>query len=235
MEAKAYDEILSLQKRWIRIRSANLYDTMDHMGYGDQCLDLTIKPIVPGARIAGVAVTVQGRRAPLTEEDLKKNPKLQPDFDDFQTIAHPGCVIVVDGGGEAFTGKFGEMTSWAFKQNGATGIVVDGYIRDYEGLVEIPDYTVCARGTSPIESNRRWIQADFNSIIGMPGTVTSSVRVAPGDWIIGDTDGVIVVPKEISMEVLAEAEKIEDAEEGMRRDMQKGMTFSDAFKKWGRA
>ncbi len=232
---KNYKKIVELQKRWIKIRSANLYDTLDAMGYPNQCLSLSIKPIIPGSRIAGQVVTMRGRRAPFTEEELENNPALNPSFEDVQHNAHPGCVVVVESGGEPVSGKFGEMTSWALKQNGAMGIVVDGYIRDYEGLIEIPDYTVCSCGTAPIESKHRWSLCDFNSIISMPGSLTSGVRVENGDWIVGDTDGVIVIPQAIMLEALEKAEDIENREEGMRKDMRHGMTFEEAFKKWGRA
>ena len=235
MDMEKLNEIIGLQKRWYRIRSANLYDTLDAMGYGNQCLDLRIKPIVPGSRIAGCAVTMRGKRAPYTKEELTENPLLNQDFGIVQNYAYPGSVIVVDSGGEPMSGKFGEMTSWALKQHGARGIVVDGFIRDYEGLLEIPDYTVCSRGTSPIESNHRWTLDDFNCVIGMPGSLTTSLRVCPGDWIVGDTDGIIVVPAEIAMEALIKAEDIENREEGMRQDISAGVTFSEAFKNWGRA
>jgi regulator of RNase E activity RraA len=69
----------------------------------------------------------------------------------------------------------------------------------------------------------------------MPGTLTSRVRVDPGDWIIGEADGVIVVPKAIAMEVLEKVEKLEAEEQGMREDVAAGMSFDDAYKKWGRA
>jgi len=69
----------------------------------------------------------------------------------------------------------------------------------------------------------------------MPGTLTSMVRVRPGDWIVAEADGVIVVPQEIAMEVLEKAEEIEAREQGMREDFAKGMSFKDAYEKWGRA
>jgi regulator of RNase E activity RraA len=55
-----------------------------------------------------------------------------------------------------FSGKMGEMTSWFFKRGGANGLVVDGYIRDYDGLSGILDYAVCSRGTSSVDSAIRW-------------------------------------------------------------------------------
>ncbi|MCC6611981.1 MAG: hypothetical protein IT320_00805, partial [Anaerolineae bacterium] len=60
-------------------------------------------------------------------------------------------------------------------------------------------------------------------------------RVSPGDWIIGEADGVIVVPQAIAMETLIKAEELEAQEQGMRDDVAAGMSFDDAYKKWGRA
>jgi regulator of RNase E activity RraA len=94
---------------------------------------------------------------------------------------------------------------------------------------------VVARGTSPIESSSRWRINGLNTTIGMPGTVTARVRVDPGDWIIGEADGVIVVPQKIAMEALEKVEVVEANEQGMREDFARGMSFDDAYNKWGRA
>jgi regulator of RNase E activity RraA len=233
--------VRELQARWDKIRVANLYDTLDRMGYGDQCLDLGIRPLFPHQHLAGKAVPLRGGRDPRTHEDdeaekaRKGEEKTTSAFLSLNDLLFPGAVIVIDTGGERWSGKFGEMTSWSAKQHGAKGIVLDSYIRDLWGLEVIPDYTVCARGTSPIESYKRWRIHEMNVIIAMPGTTTIQVRVAPGDWIVAEADGVIVVPQEISMEALVQAEEIEAREQGMREDFAKGMSFEDAYKKWGRA
>ncbi len=241
-DEKQEPTVVELQARWDKIRIANLYDTLDKMGYPEQCIDLGIRPLFPKQHLAGVAITVRGGRDPRTREERQaertkieeegKEVAVKPGLSD---LMFPGCVIVVDGGGEPLTGKFGEMTSWNLMQHGAKGIVIDGYIRDLLGLEVIPDYTVCSRGTSPIESAQRWSQNAVNVPIGLPGTLTSQVRVSPGDWIIGGPDGVIVVPQDIAMEALEKAEEIERREQGMREDFAKGMSFKDAFAKWGRA
>ena len=75
----------------------------------------------------------------------------------------------------------------------------------------------------------------INVPIAMPGTLTSNVRIEPGDWIVGGPDGVIVVPQAIAMEALERAEAIEAKEQGMREDLAAGMSFEDAVDKWGRA
>lgn len=226
--------VVELQARWDKIRIANLYDTLDRMGYPDQCLDLGIRPLFPRQHLAGQVVTARGSRDSATREEMEQQQA--PNY--FQVLretVYPGCAVVIETGGEPITGKFGEMTSWGLQQGGARGLVLDSMIRDWLGLEVIPNYTVCARGTSPVESARRWRMNAINVPIAMPGTLTSQVRVAPGDWIVGGPDGVIVVPQEIAMEALVKAEDIERREQGMREDLAAGMSFHDAFEKWGRA
>jgi 4-hydroxy-4-methyl-2-oxoglutarate aldolase len=228
---------LDLQARWDKIRIANLYDTLDKLGYPDQCLDLGIRPLFPHQHLAGVALTVKGARDPRGREEMEqeKGSKGIGVYQQLREAVFPGAVVVVECGGEPVSGKFGEMTSWGLKSKGAKGIVLDSYIRDLLGLEVIPDYTVCARGTSPVESLRRWRPAECNVPIAMPGTTTHQVRVNPGDWIVGGPDGVIVVPQDIAMEALVAAEDIEYREQGMRDDLAAGMDFVAAYEKWGRA
>lgn len=225
-----------LQARWDKIRVANIYDTLDKMGYPNQCLDLGIRPLFPHTHLAGKAVTAKGGRDAMTREEIEAIKSASTEnIVSLSSLCYPGCVVIIECGGEEWSGKFGEMTSWNIKQAGAKGIVLDSMIRDSWGLEVIPDYTVCARGTSPVESAKRWRITSVNQPIAMPGTLTTQVRVAPGDWIIAEADGVIVVPQEIAMEVLVAAEDVEYREQGMREDFAAGMSFKDAYEKWGRA
>ena len=231
---------LSLQIRWNRIRVANVFDALDSMGYCNQCLDLNIRPFLPTNHLAGLAVTIRGIRDPVDYErkEIKTRKNDENIFDgspDIRNYIFPGAVLVVDGGGELVSGKMGEMTSWCFKQAGAKGVVVDGYIRDRLGLDVIEDYCVCARGTSPIESNKRWHVDSVNVPITIPGTLTHQVPIFPNDWVIGGDDGVIVVPQAIANEVLILAEDIENREEGMRKDLAAGLPFNEVYGKWGRS
>ena len=169
------------------------------------------------------------------EGDAEKYGKGENHFQLLRDAVFPGSVVVLETGGEPHTGKFGEMTSWGIQQGGARGIVLDGHIRDLLGLEVIPNYTVCAKGTSPVESAKRWTMNAVNVPIAIPGTLTSNVRIEPGDWIVGGPDGVIVVPQAIAMEALEKAEEIEGREQGMREDLAAGISFEDAFKRWDRA
>ncbi len=226
------ESVLELQARWDKIRVANVYDALDRMGYPNQCLSLSIKPLFPKQHLAGAAVTARGGRDPRARDE--KHPS-NSSFESVYELIYPGSVLVLDCGDEPYSGKFGEMTSWNLQQHGAKGLVSNSYIRDLLGLEVIPDYTVCAVGTSPVESAARWRIHATNMPIAIAGTLTTQIRINPGDWIVGDPDGVIVVPKEIAMEALVNSEEIEVREQGMREDFAKGVSFEDAFKKWGRA
>lgn len=220
--------------RFNAIRIANLYDALDLLECPNQCLDLGLKPLFPGQRGAGRALTVHGRRAPFSRDEVKEH-ETRISYLSVRDMVLPGSFIVIDGGGDPFAGKFGEMTSWGLQQRGATGILVDGYIRDYRGLVELREKTnfaICARGTSPIEGRRRWSIESADTVIAMPGTLTNQVRVAPGDWIVAGADGTLVVPDEITFKLLEIAEDIEQREKDMRAELAKGMDFVAAATKY---
>jgi regulator of RNase E activity RraA len=234
-ENPAHRATLELQARWDKIRVANVYDALSQLGYIHQCLDLRLRPLFPKRHVAGRAMTVRGGREPRSRAELQAQGAWVDPVTSIRPYLFPGCVVVVEGGGDYATGKFGEMTSWNIKHGGAKGIVVDSYIRDLLGLEIIPDFTACAIGTSPVESLGNWFPQALDVPISLPGATVNYVRIDPGDWIIADPDGIVVVPKKIETEALARSEDIEQREEGMRQDFAKGLSFDDAFAKWGRA
>ena len=79
-----------------------------------------------------------------TGGEFKSDTKDTATFVSVGELVFPGAVVVVEGGGEPWTGKFGEMTSWRLKQRGAKGIVIDGRIRDRLGLEVIPAEVGCS-------------------------------------------------------------------------------------------
>jgi len=222
-----------MARRFRKCASASIFDILDGMyDMPNQCLDLGIKPLVDTMRVAGPVFTVRGAREPRSMYDLQRDPKFE-DWGFFRAM-HPGCVVVIDAQSEGPCGHFGEMMSYVSRQFGATGVVIDGGIRDRAGLLAIPDWPVFARYTSPVESNRRWMIDDMQVPINLSGTLTASVRLNPGDWIVGDADGVMVIPQEIAYEVLLKAEDVERREEATRRDLAAGMPVWEVFAKYGR-
>ena len=222
--------VLEMTERFNKIATATVFDTMDRMNMPNQVLDLNIRPLRDEMHIAGPAFTVRGGR------DCRTGREWQPKEMEGRNLwkeVYPGCVVVVDPGlaREGGFGFFGEMTSWHLKQLGARGIVVDGGIRDRPGLLRIPEWPVFVRYTSPIESNPRWRMNEIQGPIVLTGQLVKQVRINPGDFIVGDSDSVLVVPEEAAAEVLIKAEEMWEREEGSRNDLAAGMSFEEVFKK----
>jgi 4-hydroxy-4-methyl-2-oxoglutarate aldolase len=223
---------MSTAKRLKALYTAVVYDIMDEMGLPHQCLDLAIAPLDRSMQVAGPAYTVLAGPDMRERSEMPPNTKLA-DFGVF-TQMYEGCVVVVAAAGERQSGIWGELMSNASRVRGATGVVIDGGIRDARLVREIDGLGVFARYTSPIESLGRSRIHDIEVPISMTGTLTSQVRVDPGDWIFGDEDGVLVIPKDALEEVLAKSEEAKDIEDKVRHEVQAGVPVIDVYNKYGR-
>jgi 4-hydroxy-4-methyl-2-oxoglutarate aldolase len=219
-------------KRLKALYTAVVYDIMDEMGLPHQCLDLAIAPLDRSMLVAGPAYTVMAGPDMRERSEMPPNSKLA-DFGVF-TQMYEGCVVVVAAAGERQSGIWGELMSNASRARGATGVVIDGGIRDGRLVREIDGLGVFARYTSPIESLRRSRIHDIEVPISMTGSLTSQVRVESGDWIFGDEDGVLVIPKDALDEVLAKSEEAKDIEDKVRQEVQAGVPVIDVYNKYGR-
>jgi 4-hydroxy-4-methyl-2-oxoglutarate aldolase len=219
-------------KRLKALYTAVVYDIMDEMGLPHQCLDLAIAPLDRSMQVAGPAYTVMAGPDMRERSEMPPNTKLA-DFGVF-TQMYEGCVVVVAAAGERQSGIWGELMSNASRARGATGVVIDGGIRDGRLVREIDGLGVFARYTSPIESLRRSRIHDIEVPISMTGSLTSQVRVNPGDWIFGDEDGVLVIPADALEEVLAKSEEAKDIEDKVRQEVQAGIPVIDVYNKYGR-
>lgn len=231
MPHKSKIPVLGMCARFKKCPSACVGDVLDRdYKMGDQFLRMGIKPILPHMHVAGPAFTVYDARDPRTEEEPRSK---FTDFGMFKAM-YPGCVVVQNSESERHTGQGGEMMSYVAKQHGAHGVVIDGGSRDYEGLVRIPDWPVFVRYTSGIESYPRFRAVDMQVPISMSGTLTTYVRINPGDLVVDDADGVIIVPQEIAEEVLIKTEAMEVKEENTRRDLAAGVTIEEVCRRYGR-
>lgn len=224
-----------VERTALRLRelySAVVYDVMDEMGLPHQCLDLAIAPLDRSMQVAGPAYTVAAGPDVRERAEMPPNTKLA-DFGVF-TRMYSGCVVVVGASGERQSGIWGELMSNASRARGATGVVIDGGIRDGRLVREVEGLSVFARYTSPIESLRRSRIHDIEVPISMTGTLTSQVRVNPGDWIFGDEDGVLVIPAAALDEVLAKSEEAKGIEDKVREEVRAGVPVIDVYNKYGR-
>ena len=168
-------------------------------------MDAGIKPVWPKARIVGPALTV--RTFPADNLMIHK----------AVTLARPGDVLVVNAGGYRDTAVFGDLLGYSCKVHGIAGVVVDGASRDADGMAAI-NFPVFARAVLPMGPFK-----DSPGSINVPLSC-GGVAVRPGDIVIADADGVVVVPLEEAAAVLAKSQAAASQEEQMRERLTKGET-----------
>ncbi|MCK4417659.1 MAG: RraA family protein [Candidatus Latescibacteria bacterium] len=187
-------------QRYRRLYGGPIMDVLDQKGLHNQWLHRDIKPLLHDMVIAGPAVTVKAIRRP-TWENVPPGP-------DLMEAIYPHCVLVWDPGNEDQSGHVGGVTANSIYAKGCQGVVVDGGIRDSYQHLRIPDWRCFCRYTSPLEQGYRTALLEVEKPLCISGSLTYVVQVNPGDFIFGDLDGVIVIPKDVIYEVLAKAEDI---------------------------
>ncbi len=218
---------LSLEEmaaRFRRLSSPVVYDILDKMGYPNQVLSAEFHPLAPDMVVAGPAFTVKGG-----DTAPGAPPAPVSSYQMFRDL-YPGCVIVMDMGHHRQSGPWGENTSLTAKMRGAVGIVMDGYTRDANQVVALGFPCFC-RGVTPVFGEGRYRIQAFQIPITVSGHLTATVLVRPGDFIVGDRDGIVVVPKEIAEEVLLACEKLEEIELEIRKDLEAGVDREIVYKK----
>lgn len=137
-------------------------------------------------------------------------------------VMQPGDVIVVDAGASTLNAVLGDLISTKARHRGAAGFVVDGLVRDLPSIQELIDFPVFARGTTPIGPLHRG-PGEINFPICLGGVV-----VNPGDLIVGDSAGLVVVPRGIAEELLGRLKSHESANAAYFDSVKKG-DFSNAW------
>ena len=185
--------------RFRELPVANISDSMSRMTAGGARL----RPMHAGGALAGPALTVKTRPG----DNLMIHKALD--------IAEPGDVIVVDAGGDLTNSLFGElMLSYAVKR-GVAGLVIDGAIRDAQALYE-RNVPVFAAGVT-----HRGPYKDGPGEIGFPIAI-DGMLIEPGDLILGDWDGLVVVPFDAVDTVYQAAKAKHDAETKQMADIEAG-------------
>jgi RraA family protein len=136
-------------------------------------------------------------------------------------VAKPGDIVVVDSRGSTMNAALGDLVSTKAKHRQLAGFVVDGLVRDLAGIVPL-DLPVFARGTTAIGPLHRG-PGEINYPICCGGVV-----VNPGDIIVADVDGVVVVPREIALELLERLKSHKEANAAYLESVRRG-EFSNAW------
>jgi 4-hydroxy-4-methyl-2-oxoglutarate aldolase len=204
-----------------RLYSAAVCDALDAAGYKNQSPRFALRPLtVPGVLIGRCKTTLWAEMA-----------HADPRPYELELVAVDTCrpddVLIAAAGGTTRSGLWGELLSTAARRSGCVGAIIDGAVRDVAKMTQM-GFPVFARGTCAYDSKDRNRVIDVDVPVEIDGVVFS-----PGDLVIADADGVVVVPQAVEAEVLRAAWNKVHAENEVRTAIVGGMTATDAFKKYG--
>lgn len=215
-----------IRQRYLQVDTSNVADVLDEIGLVNQGLSPAFTPFPAAAgKLAGWAHPILGemRSYPLADRD--------PDKMTACAELYPGSVSVWAGPGEGVC-FFGELIAIGMKESGSVGALVDGGVRDVAWL-ERMNFPVYARYRSPVQSIGRWKVIRSGVPVKLPGATSEHVEVNPGDFILADDDGAIVIPAAQVSQVLARAEELGDSEVQIREQLEAGLSLAEALAKFG--
>ena len=194
-----------------KLRTAIVGDTLREMGLHHQILSHTISGLVRGMKVVGPAFCIRGEAVMGAPTKFPAGTK-QPKYDMFHKM-YPGCVLVYATGGYDESAAWGDNINMTAKTKGCRGIVVDGGFRDAESIIA-SGLQCFGRFITPLSSAPRYNITDFEVPVVLPGQTTKHVTVNPGDIVLGDFDGVIIVPRRAAADCLAYANELARIEAG---------------------
>jgi regulator of RNase E activity RraA len=214
-------------ERYRLLYGGAVYDVLEGLGYPNQALSHEITALAPGMKLAGPAFTMKGA---LTAErdDAGRHQRMKMVCD----MTHP-CIEVRDRGTPFNVAIYGELSATTARAHGAVGALIDGGTRDSGHLISM-GFPVFARYRSPVEAFGRYMILKCQVPVRLSGELTETVIVNPGDFIFGEEDGVLVIPKDVIVQVLEECERIQGLENKARQDFARGDDPVEVFKRYKR-
>lgn len=185
-------------------------DAMDRLGL--PCALFDIKPVIPGTKLCGQAFTVHYTAC----------GQVKGTVGDFLDDVQPGQVVVIDNGGRRDCTVWGDIMSICASRKGIAGTVIDGVCRDLPVIREL-EYPVFSKGFY-MSTGKDRVYADQ---VGVPVTV-SGLQVLPGDILLADDSGAIVIPRTRAEEILAAAREIAHVENQIVARIKSGCSLKEA-------
>jgi regulator of RNase E activity RraA len=206
-----------------RLYTAVLSDVLDELGHRDQAMPPVMRPLDDALVLAGFART--GLYREVHHVDPAENPyRLEIALiDDLRG----DDVAVFACGGSTRIAPWGELLTTAARARGAAGCVTDGFVRDIRAIRAL-GFPVFHRGIAPLDSKGRGVVAAIDVPIRCAG-----VAIAPGDLVVGDADGVVVVPRAVEARAVARAFEKVASEDRTREELAAGAKLADVFAKHG--
>jgi len=205
-----------------RLYTAVLSDVLDELGFRQQAMPPSIRPLDDSLVLAGFARTGSYREVYRVVPDENPYELEMALIDDLR----PDDVAVFGCGGSSRIAPWGELLTTASRARGAVGCVTDGFVRDVRQIRSLR-FPVFHGGIAPLDSKGRGMVAEIDVPIHCAG-----VAVAPGDLIVGDADGLVVVPRAVEAQALARAFEKVSSEDRTREELAAGAKLKDVFAKY---
>jgi regulator of RNase E activity RraA len=191
--------------------TATISDALDRLGIVGQVLGLA--PLDPRFRLAGRAFTLRYRPTGVVERG---------NVGDYIDDVPPGEIVVLDNAGRLDCTVWGDILTAVSHRRGVGGTVIHGVCRDVQRALEL-NYPIFSRGRY-MRTGKDRVEVES---MGQPISL-GEIQVRPGDILVGDADGLLVVPRVREAEVLDTARAIEDAEQAIERETAKGIRLDEA-------
>ena len=209
-------------RRYKDLYTAAVSDVLDNLGLRNQALPHDIMPVTMDMVVAGPAFTALGAPSDDTDSDDSRSR-----FRMLESI-QPGTVAVWSSSEQTESAVWGEIMSSAARERGCTGAILNGGIRDTRYILGMR-FPVFCRFRSAVGSVGRWEIREWM----VPITIGSTV-IQPEDCIFGDMDGVVVIPKDLTVEVLLKTEENVAHEFNMRAELARGVSVSNVYRRHGK-
>jgi regulator of RNase E activity RraA len=214
-------------------------DALSGCGFRDTVLSPDFFALRPELVLAGEALTVKLHSLAgeiLSDEERSARDKEWKEKGTLQKrmmkAVYPGCILCFDSGGDMQPAHFGEMSCNLAQYHGCAGLLIAGCVRDTRYIMKMQDFPVVTLGTRP-NAFGGWRITHLQQPIYLPGHLSHYVRVNPGDFIFGDTDGVQIIPKDYVDEVMLICEDIMKRENDERRLIREGMPIDEVYATYG--
>ena len=222
MTNNAMNDTTSLVNDLSRCYASAVHDVLRTMGYGNCVLPPTIRALDPTRRIAGEVYTISG----YIDQSLSRHDSLLMWSRVLSRV--PGGKVLVCQPNTKAVALMGELSARTLMVKNTRGYVVDGHCRDTDMILEMGFPVYCEYNT-PADIVERWRY----DRLGEPVTI-GTVTIHSGDWIVGDRDGVVVIPKEVATEAVEETMKVMSTESDMREAIVSGMDPEAAYLEYGK-
>ncbi len=199
-----------------------VHDVMRAMGLSDFTLPSELRPILPDQPMAGPAFTIEGEVRP----DASPHDTLLA-WTGLLSQAPAGCIWVSQPN-DRVVAHMGELSAETLKNKGVRGCVADGFVRDANFLLALGFQTWC-RGFTPRDIVGHWLPRAVNLSIRI-----GDVEIAPGDYMVGDRDGLIRVPQALAEEIASAAEAAIATEGLIRKAILAGTDPQEAYLRFGK-